>query len=132
MSEAEQITTKAISKLKADGREPGKAVTNRMLAALQTHENARRYDQAQKITTKFTDFMQDRGFSVALTDLIERPPVPTYQQVDIDQTISDNEGRPGFSFVTNENTSDKAKGHVNAIKKALNVYNNLAAACGAA
>jgi hypothetical protein len=112
-----------------------------MLAALQTHANARRYDQAQKITTKFTDFMQDRGFSVALTDLIERPPVPTYQQVDIDQTISDNEGRPGFStkleqtvrdFVTNENTSDKAKGHVNAIKKALNVYNNLAAACGAA
>ena len=83
MSEAEKITANAISKLEADGREPDKAVTSSMLAALQTHANARRYDQAQKITDKFSKFMQSKGFSVALTT-IARPPVPTYQQVDID------------------------------------------------
>lgn len=40
--------------------------------------------------------MQSKGFSVALT-AIERPPVPSYQQIDVDQTISDNQDRSGWS-----------------------------------
>ncbi|EED13985.1 hypothetical protein TSTA_102150 [Talaromyces stipitatus ATCC 10500] len=118
-----------------------KYVTRRLLAALQTHANARRYDQAQKIKAKFTKFMQDKGFPVALTEPIERPPIPSYQQVEIDQTISDNQGRAGFNteleqtvrdFVKTENSAGFSKKHVETIEKALNVYNNLAEACKAA
>ncbi|KAB8244830.1 hypothetical protein BDV35DRAFT_394518 [Aspergillus flavus] len=52
MSEAEDIATKAIAKLKADGREPADDRFNKMTAALKTHGDARRYDQAQKIAKK--------------------------------------------------------------------------------
>lgn len=140
MGEAEKIITNAISKLKADGREPDKVVTNRMLAALQAHANTRRCDQAQKITKKFTDFMQAKGFSVVLTDPIERPPVPAYKQIDVEKTISDNQGKAGFDYeleekvrgyIETENSSKTSKKHVEAITKALKVYNNLAEACRA-
>jgi hypothetical protein len=142
MSKAEEITTNAISQIRADGREPDKDRTQRLLTALKTHANARRCDQAQVVTQKFVDFMTNKGkgYTVALTTINE-PPIPQYDRIDVDQTILDNQGKAGFNskleqtvrdFVGKENKSKDSLKHVNPIKKALSVYNNLAQACGSA
>ncbi|KAE8404903.1 hypothetical protein BDV37DRAFT_282436 [Aspergillus pseudonomiae] len=140
MSEAEDIAMKAIAKLKADGREPADDRFNKMTAALKTHADARRYDQAQRISAEFAKFMKGKGFSAAYTDPIERPPVPGYKKIDADQTISDNEGRVGFDkieqevrdYVTNQNSGKESRSHVEAIFRAQGMHDHLAEACRAA
>lgn len=137
MSEADNIATKAIAKLKADGREPADDRFNKMTAALKTHGDARRYDQAQKIAKKFEKEMSDGGFSAAYTDPIERPPVPGYRKIDADQTIRDNTGRMGFDkveqkvrdYVTNFNSAGQSLSHFEAIVKTQGMHDHLAEAC---
>ncbi|KAB8266984.1 hypothetical protein BDV30DRAFT_55779 [Aspergillus minisclerotigenes] len=138
MSEAEDIAIKALAKLKADGREPADDRFNKMTAALKAHGDARRYDQAQKITKDFEQQMRTwGGFSVAYTDPIERPPVPGYRKIDADQTIRDNAGRVGFDkveqrvrdYVTTSNSARVSRSHVEAIIKTQNVHDHLAEAC---
>ncbi|KAF7585363.1 hypothetical protein BBP40_011115 [Aspergillus hancockii] len=79
--------------------EPADDRFNKITAALKTHTDARRYDQAQKITEKFESEMEKKGFSVTYTDPIERPPVPGYKKIDTDQTISNNKAKAGFDKV---------------------------------
>ncbi|KAE8140451.1 hypothetical protein BDV38DRAFT_239720 [Aspergillus pseudotamarii] len=138
MSEAEDIALKAIAKLKADGKEPADDRFNKMTAALKTHGDARRYDQAQKIAKDFEEKMTKLGgFSVAYTDPIERPPVPGYRKIDADQTISDNTGRVGFDkveqtvrdHVAKFNSAGHSPSHVEAIVKTQDVHDHLAEAC---
>jgi hypothetical protein len=138
MSEAEDIGTKAIAQLKADGREPADDRVNKMIAALQTHADARRYDQAQKIATAFEQYMTKKNFIVAYTDPIERPPVPGYKKIDADQTINANQGSAGFNtkveqevrdYVTKFNSAGLALSHVEAITKTQDIHDHLALAC---
>ncbi|EEP79267.1 predicted protein [Uncinocarpus reesii 1704] len=137
MTEAADIGTKAIAKLKAEGREPADDRVNKMIAALKTHGDARRYDQARMITTAFQNEMNKRRFTAALTAPIERPPVPGYRKIDAVQTISDNAGRAGFQkiesdvrdYVTNFNSAGLSKSHVDAIVKTQDVHNHFAQVC---
>lgn len=140
MSEAEDIGTKAIAKLHADSKTPADDRINKMIAALRAHADARRYDQAQKITKAFAEFMEKKGFTVAYTDPIERPPVPGYRKIDADKTISDNQGKQGFDKVEQEvkdyvskfNTAGQSLSHVEAITKTQGMHDHLAEACKAA
>ncbi|KAE8385655.1 hypothetical protein BDV23DRAFT_190664 [Aspergillus alliaceus] len=137
MREAQDIGTKAIAKLKADGREPADDRFNKMTAALKTHADARRYDQAQQIIKKFVKEMDTKGFSVAYTDPIERPPVPGYKKIDADQTISDNKAKAGFDkveqwvrdYVTQFNSAGQSLSHVEAITQTQGMHDHLAEAC---
>ncbi|KAF5858682.1 hypothetical protein ETB97_003897 [Aspergillus alliaceus] len=137
MREAQDIGTKAIAKLKADGREPADDRFNKMTAALKTHADARRYDQAQKIIDQFVKEMKIKGFSVAYTDPIERPPVPGYKKIDADQTISDNKAKAGFDkveqwvrdYVTQFNSAGQSLSHVEAITQTQGMHDHLAEAC---
>ncbi|GIJ88327.1 hypothetical protein Asppvi_007247 [Aspergillus pseudoviridinutans] len=140
MSEAEDIGVKAIAKLNADGRQPADDRVNKMIAALKTHGDARRYDQALKITKAFEEEMTRKGFTVAYTDPIERPPVPGYRKIDADRTISDNQGNAGFNdkvekvvkeYVSKYNSAGLSKSHVESITKTEEVHKHLAEACKA-
>lgn len=138
MSKAEEITTNAISKYKVDGRVPAQDIINRIFAAIQIHATARESDLAQSITAKFVKFLEGKGFTAVLTDPIEKPPLPTYQEWDIDRTISENQGKDGFNaefeqevrdFVQVTTSTGRPNTHFRAVIKALNVYKNLAMAC---
>ncbi|KAF7157660.1 hypothetical protein CNMCM5623_002034 [Aspergillus felis] len=140
MSEAEDIGVKAIAKLNADGRQPADDRVNKMIAALKTHGDARRYDQAQKIIKAFEEDMKKKGVTVAYTDPIERPPVPGYRKIDADRTISNNQGKAGFNdnvekevrgFVSKYNSAGKSESHVDAITKTEEIHKHLAEACKA-
>ncbi|GFF29545.1 hypothetical protein IFM61606_10377 [Aspergillus udagawae] len=140
MSEAEDIGTKAIAKLNADGRQPAGDRVNKMTTALKTHADARRYDQAQKITKAFENEMQKKGITVAYTDPIERPPVPGYRKIDADQTISNNQDKAGFNdkmektvreYVSKYNSAGTSKSHVEAIAKTEQMHKHFAEACKA-
>lgn len=140
MSEAEDIGLKAIAKLNADGRQPADDRVNKMIAALKTHGDARRYDQALKITKAFEEEMTRKGFTVAYTDPIERPPVPGYRKIDADRTVSDNQGNAGFNdkvekevreYVSKYNSAGLSKSHVESITKTEKVHKHLAEACKA-
>ncbi|EEA27405.1 hypothetical protein TMatcc_004307 [Talaromyces marneffei ATCC 18224] len=141
MSKAEEITKNAISKLNVDGREPAQGVINRMLAAIQTHATARQIDLMKSLTSELTLFLQLNGFSAVLTDPIEKPPIATYQELDIDGTIRENQGKTGFNtefeltlrtFIINKvKATGRPKTHLNTVLKALSVYKNLAEVCNA-
>ncbi|QKX54055.1 uncharacterized protein TRUGW13939_01138 [Talaromyces rugulosus] len=138
MTEAEVIGTKAIAQLKKDGK-PADDRSNKMIAALKTHADARRYDQAQNILEGFSKYMGGKRFTIVYTDPIERPPVPGYRKIDVDRTISDNQGRAGFNkveevvknFVTKENSAKISLSHVQAIVKTDEIHEHLAEACKA-
>jgi hypothetical protein len=138
MTEAEVIGTKAIAQLKKDGK-PADDRLNKMIAALKTHADARRYDQAQAVVKKFSDYMATKGFTFAYTDPIERPPVPGYRKIDTDRTVSDNQGKAGFDkveevvkkFVSDKNSAKESLGHVQAIVKTDDIHKHLAKACKA-
>lgn len=53
MNKAYIIAINALEKLQADGREPADNRMTKLLASLQTHSDAQRYDQATKIVEKF-------------------------------------------------------------------------------
>jgi hypothetical protein len=138
MMEAEDIGTKAIAQLKKDGK-PADDRLDKMMAALKTHADARRYDQAQYILEEFSKYIANKGFTVAYTDPIERPPVPGYRKIDTDRTISDNQGKAGFDkveevvkkFVSDKNSAKESLGHVQAIVKTDDIHKHLAKACKA-
>ena len=137
MSEAEDIGLKAINKLKADGREPADDRINKMTAALKTHADARRYDQAIKITQDFENEIGKKGFTLVYTDPIERPPVPGYKKIDAEQTIDVNKGKKGFhkveetvrSFVKEKNSAGFSGRHTELIYKTRDIHKHLAEAC---
>ncbi|OGM48718.1 hypothetical protein ABOM_002038 [Aspergillus bombycis] len=137
MSEAEDIGLKAINKLKADGREPVDDRINKMTAALQTHADARRYDQAITIAKDFEKEIGRKGFTVVYTDPIERPPVPGYRKIDAEQTIDVNKGRSGFdkveetvkTFIKDKNSAGFSGRHAELIYKTRDIHKHLAEAC---
>lgn len=140
MSKAEEITKNAISKYQADGRVPAQDIIGRIFSAIQIHAAARESDLAQSVTAEFVRFLEGKGFTAVLTDPIEKPPLPAYQEWDVDRTISENQGKDGFNaefeqqvrnFVQVTTSTGRPKAHFKAVIKALNVYENLAMACSA-
>ncbi|UKZ59240.1 uncharacterized protein TrAtP1_000558 [Trichoderma atroviride] len=79
VSMAQGLGLKAIAKLRADGKEPNNDRISKIKSALKAHADARRFDQAGKISRAFEKYMRGKGFSVVYTDLIERAPPPPYQ-----------------------------------------------------
>ncbi|RHZ55469.1 hypothetical protein CDV55_101875 [Aspergillus turcosus] len=139
MGEAQDVGTKAIDKLKDDGREPADDRVNKLTAALKAHADARRYDQARRIAGAFEEYMRGNKFSVAYTDPIERPPVPGYRKIDVDKTISDNKGKSGFDkveqkvrdYVSKYNSAGQSLSHVEAITETDGIHDHFAEACKA-
>lgn len=72
-------------------------IISRVFPAIQIHAAARESDLAQSITAEFVRFLEGKGFMAVLTNPIEKPPLPTYQEWDIDRTISENQGKDGFN-----------------------------------
>lgn len=83
--------------------------------------------------------MTKKKFSVAYTDLIERPPVPGYWKIDVDKTISDTKGKAGFDKVEHEvrgyiskyNSAGQSLSYVKAITEMDSMHDHFAKACKA-
>lgn len=105
----------------------------RVFPAIQIHAAARESDLAKSITAEFVRLLEGKGFTAVLTNPIEKPPLPTYQEWDIDRTIRGNQGKDGFNaefeqqvrnFVQVTTSTGRHNAHFKAVMKALNVYEN--------
>ncbi|KAE8372198.1 hypothetical protein BDV26DRAFT_298086 [Aspergillus bertholletiae] len=138
LGEADDIGRKAIAKLNADGRKPADDRINKIIAALKTHADTRRYEQAENIVKAFKKKLDGRGFTIVYTDPIERPPVPGYRKIDAERTIEVNKGAKSFqkveetvrNFVKEPNSSAGQSGkHAEAIYKTEGMHKHLAETC---
>lgn len=61
MDKAQDIGLKAIAKLRADGKEPENDRISKIKSALKAHADARRFNQAGKISEAFENYMRPKG-----------------------------------------------------------------------